>query len=135
LEAILFRLKTLVIKENQKLRAIPYTTRLNQNQSSILARLYKRRSIKHRRFDQPFVIIAHNPCNPLGWRPQNYSSTGRDPITNCEKGNCLFEVTKMMSHNLEKLFHTLITINPSRWNQRGLLQPREYLSQNSETDW
>jgi len=25
--------------------------------------------------------------NPWGWKPQNYSGTGRDPITNCEKGN------------------------------------------------
>jgi len=23
----------------------------------------------------------------LEWRPQNYSGTGRDPITNCERGN------------------------------------------------
>jgi len=23
----------------------------------------------------------------LEWRPQNYSGTGRDPITNCDKGN------------------------------------------------
>jgi len=35
-------LKTLVIKENQKLREISYTTKLNQNQSAICAPLYKR---------------------------------------------------------------------------------------------
>jgi len=31
-------------------------------------------------FDQPFEIKAQNPG---GWKPQNYSGTGRDPITNC----------------------------------------------------
>jgi len=25
--------------------------------------------------------------NPLEWRPQKYPGAGRDPITNCEKGN------------------------------------------------
>ena len=39
------------------------------------------------KLDQPFEIKAQNPCNPWEWRPRNYSGTGRDPITNCEKGN------------------------------------------------
>jgi len=68
----------LVIKENQKLRAISYaTTRLNQHQSAITAPLYKKRWFKHWLFDQPFEIKAQNPW---GWKPQKYSSTGRDPI-------------------------------------------------------
>jgi len=50
----------LVIKENQKLRAISYTTRLDQHQSAFCASLYKRRWFKHRLFDQPCEIKAQN---------------------------------------------------------------------------
>jgi len=84
----------LVIKENQKLRAIPYTTRLNQHQSAICVPLYKRRWFKHRQFYQPFETKAQNPWV---WKPQNYSGTGRDPITNCDEGNELFGATKKRS--------------------------------------
>jgi len=81
---------TLAIKEKQKLRAISYTTRLNQHQSAICAPLYQRRCFKHRKYDQPFEIKAQNPYNSWGWRLQNYSGTGRDPITNREKENKSF---------------------------------------------
>jgi len=80
-------LKTLVIIENQKLRAISYKTRLNHHQSAICAPRNKHRLFKHLKFDQPFEIKVQNPCNPWEWRPKNYSGTGRDPITNCDKGN------------------------------------------------
>jgi len=55
-------MKTLAIKENQKLRAIFYTTtRLYQHQSAICAPSYKKRWFKHRLFDQTFEIKAQNP--------------------------------------------------------------------------
>ena len=82
-----FNLKTLLIKENQKLRAISYTRRLNKHQSAICVPLYQRRSSKHWTFNQPFEIKAQNQRYPWERRPQNYSGTGRDPITNCEKEN------------------------------------------------
>ena len=73
-------------------------------------RLYERGWLKHRLFDQPFEI---KPQNPWGWKPQNYSGTGRDPIKNCEKGNESFWGYKeKVKNNLEKLFHALITIKP-----------------------
>jgi len=68
-------LKTLVIKENPKLRAISYKPRLNQHQSAICAPWNRCRSFKQ----------------------------------------------------LQPSFN--------QWNQRGLFHPRDYLSQNSETDW
>jgi len=78
----------LVIIENQKLRTISCTTRFKQHQSANCALLYKRRlGFKHWTFYQPFEIKAQNPCNPWEWRPQNYSSAGRDPVTNCEIGS------------------------------------------------
>jgi len=73
------QLKTLVINENQNLKAISYTIKLNQHPSAICAPLYKRKSFKHWKFNQPFEIKVQNPCNPWEWRPQNYSGTGRDP--------------------------------------------------------
>jgi len=73
----------LVNKENEKLRAISYKTTLNQQQSVIRAPWVKRRWFKHWKFNQPFKIKVQNPRNPWEWRPQNYSGTGRDPITNC----------------------------------------------------
>jgi len=77
----------LIIKENEKLRAISYQTRLKQHQSAICAPLDKRRWFKHRKFNQPFEINEQNPRNSWEWRPQNYYGTGRDPIANCDKGN------------------------------------------------
>jgi len=46
--------------------------------------LDKCRWFKHQKFNQPFEIKEQNPCNLWEWSPQNYSSTGRDQITNCE---------------------------------------------------
>jgi len=46
-------------------------------------------------------------------KPQNYSGTGRDPITNCDKGNESFEATNKRLNNLEKLYHSLITMKPT----------------------
>jgi len=66
--------------------------------------------------------------------PQSYSGTGRDPIANCEKGNESFCGTKKRSNDLEKLFHALITIKPKSVEPERVFQPRDYLSQNSETD-
>jgi len=40
-------------------------------------------AIQAPKFNQPFQIKAQNPGNPWEWRPQNYSGTGRDQITNC----------------------------------------------------
>jgi len=98
--------------------------------------MYKRRWFKHWKLDQPFEIKAQNPCDQWEWRPQNYSGTGRDPITNCEKGNEYFwGYEEEVKNNLEKLLHALIQSSPHQLNQRGIFQPRDYLSQNSETDW
>jgi len=63
------------MKEIPKIRATPFTIRLNQHQSIICTLLYKRRWFKHRKFDQPFEIKAQNSCYPWEWRPQNYSGT------------------------------------------------------------
>ena len=120
-------------QENQKFRAISYTTRLNQHQSAICAPLHKR-WFKHKLFDQPFEIKAQNPW---GWKPQIYSGTGRDPITNYDKGNESFwGYKKQVQNNLEKLFHALITSSPNQFNQQllqfnqvGLFQPRDCLLQ------
>jgi len=125
---------TLVIKENQKLRAISYT-RLNQHQSAICAPLSQRRWFKHRKYDQPFEIKAQNPCNSWEGRLQNYSGTGRDPITNCEKEISLFEAIKKRSNNLKNYTMPHLQSSPNQCNRRGLCQPRDCLSQNSEIDW
>jgi len=37
--------------------------RLNQHQIAICDLIYKRRWFKHRKFDEPFEIKAHNPCS------------------------------------------------------------------------
>jgi len=50
----------LLIKENQKLIAISYKTRLNQRQSASCALWDKRRWLTHQKFNQPFEIKAQN---------------------------------------------------------------------------
>ena len=44
---------------------------------------------------------------------EDYSGTGRNPITNFDKGNEFFEATKKRPNNLEKLQHALFTIKPT----------------------
>jgi len=102
----------LVSKENQKFRAISYTTWLNQYQSAVCAPLYQSRWFKHQKYNQPFEIKAQNPCSPREWRPQNYSGTGEILSQIVKKEMNLFEVAKKRSNNLEKLFYALITIKP-----------------------
>jgi len=102
-----------VIKENQKFRATSCTTKLNKCRSAICAPSYKRRWLKHQKFDQPYEIKAQNPCYPWEWRPQSFYITGKDPITNCEKRNESFEAAKKWPYNLEKLCHALLSIKPT----------------------
>jgi len=81
-------------------------------------------------FGQPFKIKA-----------QNYSDTGRDPITNCEKGNpitnCenhIVKIRKKIRSQIVKKVSCLTTNKPTSGNQRGLFQLLDYMSQNFETD-
>jgi len=101
----------LVIKENQKHRVISYTIRLNKRQSAICPPLYKRKSFKYWKFNQPFEIKADNLCNPWEWRPQNYPGT-EEIRSQIVKEISLFEATKR-SNNFEKLGHVLITTQPT----------------------
>jgi len=50
-----------------------------------------------------------------------------------KKKMSLFEIPKKKPDNLEKLYHAFQS-SPHQWNQKGLFQPFDYLSQNSETD-
>ena len=65
---------------------------------------------------------------------EDHSGTGRNSITNIDKGNEFFEATKKRPNNLEKLQHALFTIKPTSVEPEGLFQPRNFLSENSETD-
>ena len=46
----------------------------------------------------------------------------------------LFDATKKKPDNLEKLFNALITVKPKLVETKRVFQPRDNLSQNSETD-
>jgi len=50
-------------QKNQKHRAISDTTSLRQHRSAICDPLCKRKWFKHRMFDEPFEIKAHDPCS------------------------------------------------------------------------
>ena len=104
-------LKKLVIKENEKLRAISHKTTLNQQQSAIRAPWDKRRWFKHRKFNQPFEIKAQNPRNPWVKTTKLFRNRKRSDHK-LWKRKWVFEATKKRSNNLKKLFHALITIKP-----------------------
>jgi len=62
--------------------------------------------------------------------------TGRDLITNCDKGNESFwGYKKEVKNNLENCSIPWLQSSPNQCNQGGLFQLRDFLSQNSETDW
>jgi len=103
-------LKTLVVEENQNLRAISDTTRLNPHQSSICDPLYKRRWFKHRNVDEPFEIKARNPCSLESEDHKTIPAQEEIRSQIVKKKMSLFEATKKRPNNLEKLLHALITI-------------------------
>ena len=128
LQSYAFSLKALLIKENQKLRAISYTTMLNKYQSAICVPLYKRRWLKHWKFYQPSTIHEGEDHKTIPAQGEIRSQIVKQEMS-------LFEATKTRSNNLEKLFHALITIKSKSVEPERAFLATDLFVRSSEADW